>query len=165
MRNVLAVLAVLAVLPGCQRSIPEPAEKSTDTVTSARVYLIALEDKGAAGPEAGCGDSVVPYEVALASPSPALAGTVEALLSLGGRSDGSGFYNALAHSPLKLERVERSGPAVRIYLTGYLELGGVCDGPRILSQLTETATQFSDVETAELFLDGQPLRELLSGRG
>jgi Sporulation and spore germination len=156
---VLGVLGVLAVLSGCQRSTPETAERSTETVRKARVYLIADPS------EENCGGTTAPYEVELGSPSPALGGTVEALLALGDRSDGSGFYNALAHSPLKIQRMERSGPVVRFYLTGYLELGGECDAPRVLSQLTETATQFSDVETAEFFLDGKPLEELLSGRG
>lgn len=166
MKIVLLVPVVLSLLlSGCQRSTPEAAEKSTETVTRARVYLIALEDESDAGSEGDCGGSAVPYEVNLSSPSPALGGTVEALLSLQERADGSGFYNALAHSPLKIERMVRSGPVVRIYLTGYLELGGECDAPRVLSQLTETATQFSDVETAEFFLDGKPLNELLSGRG
>jgi len=125
----------------------------------ARVYLIADPS------EEGCGGAAAPYEVELGSPSPALGGTVEALLALGDRSDKSGLYNALAHSPLRIEKMERSGPVVRIYLTGYLELGGECDAPRVLSQLTETATQFSDVETAEFFLDGKPLKALLSGQG
>lgn len=162
MKQVLAVLGVLAglvVLTSCDRSPFQEERRSTEVVRQARVYLIADPS------EEGCGGAAAPYEVELGSPSPALGGTVEALLSLGDRSDGSGFYNALAHSPLKIERMERSGSAVRIYLTGYLELGGECDAPRVLSQLNETATQFSDVETAEFFLDGKPLKELLSGRG
>jgi hypothetical protein len=46
-----------------------------------------------------------------------------------------------------------------------MEIGGECDSPRLLSQLTETATQFKDVDKAEVFLDGKPLAELLSGKG
>ncbi len=161
MKIVLAVPGVLAVLVvlACDRSPFQEERRSTETVRKARVYLIADPS------EEGCGGAAAPYEVELGSPSPALGGAVEALLALGDRSDRSGFYNALSHSPLKIERMERSGSAVRIFLTGYLELGGECDAPRVLSQLTETATQFSDVETAEFFLDGQPLAELLSGRG
>jgi hypothetical protein len=155
----LAVLVVLFALAGCQRvGLPED-RRSTETIRKATVYLIDAGDDG------DCAGSPVPFEVELGSPSPALGGSVEALLSLGDRSKGSGLHNALADSPLKIERMERSGDQVRFYLTGYLELGGECDGPRVLSQLTETAGQFDDVGKAEFFLDGKPLEELLSGRG
>jgi hypothetical protein len=158
--KVLAILAVLFALSACGRSTLGEDRRSTETIRKATVYLIALEDSGDCG-----GDSAVPFEVELGSPSPALGGSIEALLALRDRSDGSGFYNALADSPLKIEKMERTGDQVRVYLTGYLELGGKCDGPRVLSQLTETATQFGDVESVELFLDGKPLKELLSDRG
>lgn len=157
--KILAVLAVLVVLSSCKGSPLQEDRRSTETIRKATVYLIDVQEAG------DCDGSAVPFEVELGSPSPALGGSVEALLSLGDRSKGSGFYNALADSPLKIERMERSGDRVRFYLTGYLELGGECDGPRVLSQLTETAGQFDDVDKAEFFLDGKPLAELLSGRG
>lgn len=153
------VLFVLCVLSACERSPLQDAHRSTETIRKATVYLIEPGDGG------DCAGGAVPFEVELGSPSPALGGSVEALLSLGDRSKGSGFYNALADSPLKIQRMERSGDLVRFYLTGYLELGGECDGPRVLSQLTETAGQFDDIEKAEFYLDGKPLAELLSGRG
>lgn len=165
MRRSLLFL-LLAALLGCDRSGPGSEEiRSTETVRKAHVYLIHLEDDGASGSKVGCGDSAVPFEVDLLRPTPALHGSLEALLSLGKRSEGAGFYNALANSPLQVERIERSENQARVYLTGYLELGGVCDDPRVLAQLQETATQFSDVETVEFYLDGQPLKDLLSGRG
>ena len=152
-------LVILLVLAACDRSPLQEDRRSTETIRKATVYLIVDPV------EEGCGGTAAPYEVELGSPSPALGGSMEALLSLGDRSELSGFYNALAHSPLRIEKMERSGGDVRLFLTGYLELGGQCDAPRVLSQLTETATQFGDVESVELFLDGKPLEELLSGRG
>jgi hypothetical protein len=96
---------------------------------------------------------------------PALWGSLEAVLSAGKRYESQGLYNALANSPLRIQKIERAGGTARIYLAGYLEIGGECDSPRVLSQLTETATQFQDVDKAELFLDGKPLAALLSGKG
>ena len=58
----------------------------------------------------------------------------------------------------------RHDPGERVYLTGYMELAGECDGPRLLEQLTRTAGQFTDVKRAELFLDGKPLGDLLAGK-
>jgi hypothetical protein len=158
--------AVLLVdLTCCARSDSAQGLDAGTRTRKVRVFAIALDDHGAAGRAVGCGDSAVPLEMDLPSPQPALEGALTALLALGDRPQPSGLYNALAHSPLKIERIDRSGPEVRVYLSGYVELGGECDSPRILAQLTETALQFEDVQRAQFFLDGKPLRGLLSGKG
>lgn len=161
----LNCLLLLFPLAGCRPSEAPQDVDATATTRKARIFLISLEDKGAAGPEAGCGDSAVPVEADLAAPMPALWGSLESLLAAGKRYESQGLYNALANSPLRVEKIERSGATARIYLNGYLEIGGACDSPRVLSQLTETAIQFKDVDKAEVFLDGKPLAELLSGKG
>ena len=153
---------LVVFLAGCGKAEEAPQDvNATATVRKARIFLISTDDKG----PVGCGDSAVPVEADLPAPSPALWGSLETLLSAGKRYEGAGYYNALANSPLRVERIERSGSTVRIYLNGYLEIGGECDSPRVLSQLTETATQFQDVDKAEIFLDGKPLEPLLSGKG
>lgn len=155
-------LFVLALLMGCGKAEEAPQDvNATATIRKARIFLISTDDKG----PVGCGDSAVPVEADLPAPMPALWGSMETLLTTGQHYESAGLYNALANSPLRVERIERSGPTARIYLTGYLEIGGACDSPRVLSQLTETATQFQDVDKAEIFLDGKPLEELLSGKG
>ena len=151
---------LLAGLTCCARSDSAQGLEAGTRTRKVRVFVIALNDK-AAGRAVGCGDSAVPLELDLPSPQPALEGALTALLSLDERPQAQGLYNALAHSPLKIERIERSGPEVRVYLTGYVELGGECDSPRVLAQLTETALQFQDVQRAQFFLDGKPLRALL----
>lgn len=168
----LTSLASLASLPSlflllaaCAKAPSPPDLKAAEVTRKAAVYLIALEDKGAKGPAVGCGDSAVPVAVELPAPSPALEGALASLLAAGKSYESAGYYNALASSPLKVQRIERSGGAARIYLTGYLELGGECDSPRVLAQIERTATQFEDVETVEVFLDEKPLADLLSGKG
>ncbi|MEA2604192.1 MAG: hypothetical protein QOF89_5184 [Acidobacteriota bacterium] len=160
---------LLAGLTCCARSNSAQGLDAGTRTSKVRVFVIALNDSpkdgGATGRAVGCGDSAVPLEIDLPSPQPALQGALTALLSLDERPQARGLYNALAHSPLKLDRIDRSGPEVRVYLTGYVELGGECDSPRVLAQLTETALQFQDVQRAQFFLDGKPLRELLSGKG
>jgi hypothetical protein len=154
-------IVLLNVWAGCRRTEAPQDVNATATIRKARIFLISTDGKG----PVGCGDSAVPVEADLAAPSPALWGSLETLLSAGKRYESAGYYNALANSPLRVERIERSGTTVRIYLNGYLEIGGECDSPRVLDQLTRTATQFSDVKEAEFFLDGKPLRDLLSGKG
>lgn len=156
---------LLYALVSCHRADSPQGLGTGATTRRARIFLIAIEDHGKAGPDVGCGDSAVPVEVELPAPKPALRGSLEALLSAGKSHESAGYYNALANSPLRLQRIERSGDRARIYLTGYLELGGECDSPRVLSQLDETATQFRDLQKAEFFLDGKPLADLLSGKG
>ena len=43
-------------------------------------------------------------------------------------------------------------------------LGGVCDNPRVEGQIRKTAEQFSSVQNVEIYLNGKPLQESLSGR-
>jgi len=160
----LSSLLSLPSLLGCHRSDPPLALDAGAQTRQARIFMIALDRGAASSPKAGCGGNAKAVEVELPVAAPALRGSLEALLAAGDRYESAGLYNSLAHSPLRLERLERTGAAVRIYLDGYLELGGDCDGSNVLAQLTETATQFRDVDKAELFLDGKPLLELLDGK-
>lgn len=137
----------------------QPAEK-------VRVFLISPDDKGRSGKKVGCGDSAVPFEIALPHPEPALEGALRALLGLKGQyHEPSGLYNALYTSSLDLVRIERQGNAARVYLKGYLELGGECDNPRMLAELQETALQFTDVTRVQFYLEDKPLPQILAGRG
>lgn len=156
---------LLTGLTCCARSDSAQGLDAGTRTRKVRVFVIAVNDKGTAGKTVGCGDSAVPLELELPSPQPALQGALTALLSLDDRPQAQGLYNALAHSPLKLDRIDRSGTEVRVYLTGYVELGGECDSPRVLAQLSETALQFEDIQRAQFFLDGKPLQGLLSGKG
>lgn len=160
-----SLVSLLSFSSGCDRSDLPPSLAAGERTRQTRIFMVSLERGKASGPEIGCGGSLEALEVDLPIPTPALRGSLEALLDAGEQYESAGFYNSLAHSPLRIERIERKGGAASIYLAGYLELGGDCDGARALEQLTRTATQFRDLQTAEFFLDGKPLRELLSGKG
>lgn len=160
--------ALLACVLSCQTRESEPDLDGLEarTVTGrVRIFLIAPEDAGASGGRevAGCGDSAVPVVMTLPRPLPALEGALQALLDLRGNrhAPATGHYNALYASPLAVERIERNGAEVRVYLKGYLEVEDACDGSRVLAQLTETALQFPDVSRAQFLLGGRPLSGLL----
>jgi len=161
----LLPLVALAGLTCCARRDSAQGLEAGTRTSKVQVYVIALHDRGAKGRAAGCGDSVVPMDVDLPAPQPALEGSLSALLALRDGAADQDLYNALAHSPLKVDRIDRTGPEVRVYLSGYVEIDGDCDGPRILSQLIETALQFHDLQHAQFFLDGKPLQGVLSGKG
>jgi hypothetical protein len=156
----------LLVAISCGAGDSETNLQASTVTDKAPVFLISLEDGGVEGRRSGCGDSAVPVEVTLARRSPALRGSLEALLSMRETWDArTGFYNALHGSRLEIDRIERAGSEARIHLKGYLEIGEKCDSPRVLSQLTETALQFADVQRATFYLEGKPLAGLLSGKG
>lgn len=162
--RLLSLLSLLSLFfAACHRDDPPQNLAAGTTTRKTQIFLISGEGKGK--PAFGCGDNPVPVEVELPAPGPALRGSLLALIAAGKSYDNAGYYNALANSHLRLQRIERTGSRVRVYLTGYLELGGECDSPRVLSQLNATATQFRDLQKAEFFLDGKPLADLLSGKG
>ncbi len=167
-------LVALALLLGvsCQRAArtagpaagtdPAPPPEAEATAERVRIFLVAPEDGGRAGRQGGCGDSLVPVEVPLPQPAPALEGALRALLAMSDQYDkASGLLDPLYASRLELAGVQRQGARVDVRLTGYVELGDACANARMLAQLTETALQFRGVSSARFELDGKPLRDLL----
>ncbi|MEA2694280.1 MAG: hypothetical protein QOJ16_3667 [Acidobacteriota bacterium] len=143
-----------------------PILRAGEPTRKVRVFLISPADNGRTGHKVGCGDSAVPVEISLPRPEPSLEGALRALLALKEPyHEPSGLSNPLYSSALELVRIERQGTDARIYLKGYLEMGGQCDNPRILAELQETALQFSDVARVQFFLEDRPLAEILSGKG
>lgn len=140
--------------------------KATSVTDRVRVFLIDRKAGSDGGGKASCDAKALPVEVTLPMDTPALEGSLEGLFSLGRDpyDTRSGLYNALHASPLTIEKIERRGPEAVIRLKGYLELGDPCDGERALAQLTETVLQFPDVQRVQLYLEGKPLREVLSGK-
>lgn len=134
--------------------------------TRVNIYLIALEDAGRSGPEIGCNDSVVPVEIEIAPTIAPLTAAMEQLLALEETTYGqSGLHNALAPSDLTVAgiNIADDGTAT-IALNGTLQLGGVCDNPRVEAQLRQTALQFTTVDEVAITINGTPLEEVLSLR-
>lgn len=140
------------------------APQTGPVTTSARIYLIALEDGGRLGPEIGCGDSLAPVEVTLEAGSNPVAAALARLLAIDSQRYGREpeLYNALHRSSLQVEEVVLENGRAVIDLAGQLKLGGVCDNPRVRAQLEETARQFPAVEQVEIFINDRPLAEVLS---
>ena len=143
--------------------IPTPTPGG-NLFTRTNIYLIAVGDEGQAGEAVGCGDSVVPVEVEIEPTIAPLTAALNELLAIGTREYGmTGLYNALYQSDLTLEDVEIVNREAIIELTGTLNLGGVCDEPRVRAQLRKTALQYSTVQQVSIFINGTPLEDLLRG--
>lgn len=126
--------------------------------TRTNIYLVALEDGGQSGMEIGCGDSVIPVEVSIAPTIAPLTAAMETLLGINDRYYGqSGLYNALAQSALSVDRIDIVNGVASIYLSGQLQVGGVCDEPRVRAQIEETALQYYTVDEVRIFVNGERL--------
>jgi hypothetical protein len=137
----------------------------SDDAGFVKIFLIALNDNGAAGKKIGCNDSAIPVNVPLADPAAPLRAALDQLLSIRSQYYGqSGLYHALFRSDLKLEAVTIQNGLATIKLTGALTLGGTCDSPRVLAQLEETALQFSTVKQVNILVNGKKLQDLLSSK-
>lgn len=133
--------------------------------TQTYIYLIAVEDAGQSGELIGCDDSVIPVMVEIEPTVAPLTAALETLLSIDDEYYGqSGLYNALYQSDLAVEGVNIENREAIIHLTGVLQVGGVCDNPRVQAQLESTALQYETVDSAVITVNGQPLEALLSGQ-
>lgn len=131
------------------------------------IYLVAVGDNGASGEMIGCGDSLVPVEVAVEPTLAVLRAAFTTLLNL--TSDitygQSGLYNALYLSDLQIDSMDIVDREAIIYLSGSLVTGGECDIPRIEAQLTATALQFSTIDSVTIYINGTLLQDFLDLRG
>ena len=57
---------------------------------------------------------------------------------------------------------ELNGSTITIWLTGQFMLGGVCDIPRAKAQLEYTAMAAAGATSAQVFVNGRPIDEVLS---
>lgn len=142
-----------------------PPAPQPPTFRHVQLYLIAINDQGRSGKQIGCNDSVVPVTMAIKPTTAPLTAALEHLVALDSPYfEQTGLYNALYRSHLTVERATVAQGQATIWLAGDVQLGGVCDSPRIDAQIKETARQFSTVNEVVVFVNGQRLEDVLSGR-
>jgi hypothetical protein len=128
------------------------------------IYLVALEDAGATGEEIGCGDSLIPVEIAIEPTIAPLTAALENLFEIDSEFYGqSGLYNPFYNSDLTVDGIDIVNREAQINLSGNLSVGGTCDTPRIEASLEQTALQYSTIDTVTITINGEPLGDVLSG--
>ncbi|GIM29733.1 hypothetical protein CPJCM30710_23990 [Clostridium polyendosporum] len=133
------------------------------TTTKIKIYLIAIDDNGKGGKKIDTGDSLIPIERTISTPSSPLVGALTELFSIKDRSYGqSGLYNSLYQSNLKVENAKIVNGVATINISGKLMLGGELDNPRVKAQIVETALQFSTVKDVKVFINGKSIDSVLS---
>ncbi|WP_244292663.1 hypothetical protein [[Micrococcus luteus] ATCC 49442] len=147
---------------------PAPSADPTFTgfpeqVAPLTLYYVAVGDNGISGPRIGCGDSLVATTTAPVRFTDQVGPSIGTLLANKSRDVGlSGLVNVLYQSNLTYLGGELNGSTITIWLTGQFTLGGVCDIPRAKAQLEYTAMAASDATSAQVFVDGRPIDEVLS---
>jgi hypothetical protein len=138
-------------------------ETGENLFTRTNIFLIAVGDAGGSGKEIGCGDSVIPVEVVIEPTIAPLTAALNELLAIESREYGqSGLYNALYRSDLTVEGIDIENREAIIALSGEVVVGGTCDIPRVKAQLRQTALQYDTIDSVSIFVDDQPLDEVLS---
>lgn len=132
-----------------------------------KIFLVVMGDNGQSGKYIGCGDSLVPVEIAIEPTTAVLRAALTELLNLSTQMEfsQSGLYNALYLSELNIAGLNIVNRKAVVRLSGTMIYGGECDIPRIEEQLRETVVQFSTIDEAEIFVNEVPLDELLSLEG
>lgn len=152
--------------PASQSPAQNQTQNSSSKTTTVKIYLIALGDNGASGEQIGCGDSVIAIFRQVPQTQAVLKAALNELLSLKSQYYGeSGLVNSLYQSNLKLDDVYIIGGKATVKLSGIISLAGVCDSPRVEAQLNSTVLQFPTVKESEIFVNGKPLSDILSGKG
>ncbi|GAP59321.1 conserved hypothetical protein [Arthrobacter sp. Hiyo1] len=86
------------------------------------------------------------------------------LLAPDGTASRAGLYNALSGSALRYVSGYLDGTTAVVNLSGSLRPGGVCDNPRIETQLAQTAVAATGASQAAIYIDGNALADVLSLR-
>lgn len=168
MKRVLNILSMLAILAGlasvsaAQEASVAGGTKKAPSSREVRVYLVALDDDGKAGRKIGCGDSLVPVTRKIRAGVAPLKAAIQELLLIPHDYDArlKNFWRggnlrvrsvALSRAGVATIRISGAGPTV----------GGVCDVPRIESQIEETARQFPNVRRVRVFVNGRTLASVI----
>ncbi|MDF2676914.1 MAG: hypothetical protein K0Q97_1227 [Bacillota bacterium] len=141
-------------------------ENENYQITKTNIYLVAIEDNGKGGKKLETGDSLIPVELDITPSINPLEATLNNLLSIKDQFYGeSGLYNALYQSNLTVDSTVIKDDIAEIRLSGNFALGGVMDGPRAKAQIEETAMQFDNVKSVNIYVDDKTIDDALSLKG
>lgn len=138
------------------------SDQTGERSQTVKIYLVALGDDGKTGKKIGCGDSLISVNHSIAKTAAPLTAAVRELLATPEHADGTPqLENFWKGRQLRVQSVAlRSGTAT-IRITGELAVAGICDEPRIESQIEATAKQFSTVKRVKVFVNNRTLRDAI----
>lgn len=135
---------------------------SAQNTQPVKVYLVAVGDEGRTGKKIGCGDSLIAVTHAIKKTTAPLTAVIRELLSTPQHPDGSpNLENFWKGRNLKVRSVSLRNGTATIQISGEVFVAGICDEPRIQSQIEETARQFPTVKKVKVFIGKRTLAEAI----
>jgi hypothetical protein len=155
-RCTVGLLTLLLIFAGAN-ALATKRPSAPEKTRKIKVYLVKVGDKGKHGKKIGCDDSLYSVTRTVKATSAPLKAAIEELLSM---SNEEGNY--WKGENLKVEKASIIHGAANIYITGNgPQVAGVCDEPRITSQIEATARQFPNVKRVFVYVNGEPLRRAI----
>ena len=134
-------------------------ERNSQTI---KIYLVAVGDDGKTGKKIGCGDSLIAVTRSIKKTGAPLTAAIRELLVTPQHPDGSSnLENFWKGRDLKVRSVSLVNRTATIRLSGKVSVAGVCDEPRIESQIEATALQFPTVKRVKVFIGNQKLADAI----
>lgn len=134
-------------------------ERNTQAI---KIFLVAAGDDGKNGKKIGCGDSLVAITRNIKKTTAPLTSAIRELLQTPEHpADSPNLKNFWQGRNLKVVSVSIVNGAATIRFSGEVSVSGVCDVPRIESQIEETALQFPTVKKVKVFIGKQTLAEAM----
>ena len=144
------------------RQLLKSDSESAERRQEIKVYLVALGDDGKTGKKIGCGDSLIPVTRSIRKTRvPLTAALRELLLTPEHPDETPNLANFWKGRNLKVNSVSIRNHTATIRISGEVFVAGVCDIPRIESQIEETARQFPNVRKVKVFMGKRTLAEAI----
>ncbi len=135
---------------------------SAENTQPVKVYLVAVGDDGKTGKKIGCGDSLIAVTHTIKKTTAPLTAAIRELLLTPQHPDGSpNLENFWKGRNLKVTSVSIRNGTATIRISGEVFVAGICDEPRIQSQIEETARQFPTVKKVKVFIGKRTLAEAI----
>lgn len=136
--------------------------RSAESGQAIKVYLVAVGDDGRSGKKIGCGDSLVAVTRTIKKTTAPLTAALSELLSTPSQSDATpALENFWKGRNLTVQSVSISNGTATIRLSGEVFVAGICDEPRIQSQIEATARQFPTVKRVKVFMGKRTLADAI----
>lgn len=127
-----------------------------------KVYLVTLGDNGKMGKKIGCDDSLVPVTRTIkATPAPLKSALEELLSTPPETGDNPKLQNFWKGRNLKVRSASIRNYTATIHISGEVYVAGICDLPRIESQIEATARQFPNVKKVKVFIGKRTLADAI----
>jgi hypothetical protein len=140
------------------RDLNNKTEQPQGNVDEVKVFFVDVENKRGVAETIGCGDSMIAVTRDIPSKNLTMEELIKAALTYlfevkTAEVGKGGMYNALYQADLTVTKIELKDSNATVYVEGALLLGGTCDDPRALEQVTRTILQFAGVKDYKMIMN------------